>query len=111
MSFSADPERLEELTAAVFDEMNKLKVEGPADNDVAKVTEAQRRSQETNLEQNGYWLYQLLYADRYGVDPRRIINYSQLIDGLSSGKLKDAAVRFLNLENYVRVTLYPEPGV
>ena len=111
VSFSADPERLEELTAAVFEEMNKLKVEGPADNDVAKVKEAQRRSQETNLEQNGYWLYQLLYADRYGVDPRRIINHSQIIDGLSSGKLKDAAVRFLNLKNYVRVMLYPEPGV
>ena len=111
VGFSADPERLEELTAAVFDEMNTLKVEGPAENDVLKVKEAQRRSQETNLEQNGYWLYQLLYADRYGVDPRKTVNYSQLIDGLSSEKLRDAAVRFLNLDRYVRVSLYPAEGV
>jgi zinc protease len=110
VGFSADPERLEELTAAVFDEMRRLKVEGPADNDVLKVKEAQRRSQETNLEQNGYWLYQLLNADRYGVDASSVINHSHLIEGLTGDKLQNAAVRFLNLDNYVRVSLYPEEG-
>jgi zinc protease len=110
VSFGADPDRLNELTDAVFDEMNRLKLEGPSDDDVIKVKEAQRRSHETSLEQNGFWLFQLLYADRYGLDPRNILNYVQMIDGLTVGKLQDAAVRFLTDDNYVQVSLYPKGG-
>ena len=90
--------------------MDKLKVDGPADEDLLKVEESQRRSRETNLEQNGFWLYQLLYADRYGVEPLDILRYNDLIDELSCESLRDAAERFLNTDNYVRVSLYPEEG-
>ncbi len=111
VSFAADPERLDQLVEAVFDEITELKADGPADADLLKVKEAQRRSRETSLEQNGYWLYQLLYADRYGEDPREILDFGQLLDGLTCEKLRVAAGLYLDTGNYVRVSLYPEEGI
>jgi predicted Zn-dependent peptidase len=110
VSLAADPGRFEELTSAVFDEMSKLKADGPEDDDFTKVKEAQRRSRETNLDLNGYWLYQLLFADRYGTDPTEILELGQLIERLTREKLRDAAVQYLDNGNYLRVSLYPEKG-
>ncbi len=108
IGFGADPERLEELTAVVFEEMDKLKTHGPVLTDVEKVQEAQRRTRETSLKRNGYWLVQLLYADRFGSDPRDILTYERLIDALTGEMIQDAARQYLRSDNYVRVSLYPE---
>jgi zinc protease len=109
VSFAADPARLEELTAEVFAEVARLQSSGPANSDLVKVKEAQRRSQETSLEQNGYWLYQLLEADRFGEDARGALYYDDLINGLTRDKLRNAARTYLDSGNYVRVSLYPKP--
>lgn len=111
VNFSAAPERLEELTEVVFSEIDSMQVNGPRPGDVAKVKEAQRRSLETNLRQNGYWLYQLLFANRFRTDPRDILTYERLIDKLDVEMLREAAREYLPRDNYVRVSLYPETAV
>ncbi|MFQ5702646.1 MAG: M16 family metallopeptidase [Gemmatimonadales bacterium] len=108
ISFSADPDRLEELTAAVFEEIRKLRDQGPDPSDVAKVQEQERREMETSLKQNRFWLGQLLAYDRNNLDPREILSYGILIDGLTVSEIRSAARRYLPLGNYVRVSLYPE---
>jgi len=110
VSFATDPARLEELTDEVFEEIARLKLEGPDEADLRKVKEAQRRSLETNLEQNAFWLYQLVDSYRFEHDPRLILEYESLISGLTSEKLRDAASMFLDTENYVRVSLLPQVG-
>jgi zinc protease len=109
--FGAEPGRLEELTSVVFDEINELKANGPSQTDLDKVKEAQRRSRETSLKQNGYWLYQLLFADRFGTDPGDILTYESLIQELDAETLREAAAEYLPTDNYVRVSLYPESVV
>jgi zinc protease len=108
IGFGTAPERLEELTGAVFQQVDSLKSFGPSQQDIDKVKEMQRRQLETDLRENGYWLGQLLAYERYGMDPRNILNYANLIDGLTTEIVQEAAVRHLNTENYVRVSLYPE---
>ncbi len=107
VSFGTAPERLGELIDAFFSEIEKLKREGPTQQDIDKVIEMQRRQHETDLRENGYWLSQLISADRYGVDPRNIVTYPQVIDSLTAEAVSAAARLYLNTDNYVQVELYP----
>lgn len=108
ISFGAAPQRLDDLTQVVFREIAALNENGPTDSTVQKVREAQRRSRETNLRQNRYWIGQLVAAHRYGTDPLNILTYEELIDALNTDTIRDAARRYLRTDNYVRVSLYPE---
>ena len=108
ISFGSSPERLDELTQVVFAQVDSLKLVGPSSEVVDKVKEAQRRSYETNLRQNGYWLSRLMFADRYELDPANILAFEELIDSLTAEKIQEAAHRYLRTDNYVQVSLYPE---
>jgi len=108
IGFGADPARLDELVDAVFKEIRALQSTGPADSVVQKVKEAQRRSRETNLRENGYWLSQLVTSDQWGLDPRNLLTYDTLIDQLTAEDIREAARRYIRLDNYVQVTLMPE---
>ncbi len=107
IGFGTAPDRLAELVDAVFAELEKLKTDGPTQQDIDKVKEMQQRQHETALRENRYWLSQLISADRYGLDPRNILTYSDLIDSLTREAIREAARRYLNTENYVQVDLYP----
>ena len=106
--FGSAPERVSELVDAAFAQVDSLKRTGPTAEELAKVKEQQRRARETDLRDNAYWLSALMAADRYGIDPREILSYGQLIDGLDVGAIGDAARRYLRTDNYVRVSLFPE---
>jgi zinc protease len=108
IGFGADPARLDELVDSTFTVLRAFQRAGPSDSIVHKVKEAQLRERETSLKQNAYWLSQLVAAQRWGADPHNILTYEQLINGLTAAKIRDAARRYLRLDNYVQVTLVPE---
>jgi zinc protease len=108
IGFGSDPARLEELVQAVFAEVRAFQSAGPADSTVQKVKEAQRRTRETSLRENNYWLNQLLVSDRWGLDPRNLLKYEEMIDRLTAADIRDAAQRYIRFDNYVQVTLMPE---
>ncbi len=110
ISFGSAPERVEELTSVVFEEIENFKNHDLSEEDVSKVRENQRRNKETNLKENGYWVGQLAFADQYGTDPHRLISYD-LISGLTAEMIRSAAQLYLPMDNYVLVTLYPEAAV
>jgi zinc protease len=110
INFGAAPERLDSLVQVVFEELRRIRDSLPTDQEVATLQESQRRGRETSLRQNEYWMGQLLGYYREGYDPRDIAAYEQLIAGLTPETLRQAAQRYLRMENYVRVSLYPESG-
>ena len=110
IGFGTAPERLEEMVDAVFLQIDSLQTVGPSQEDIDKVKEMQRREYETDLRDNGFWLGQLAAAERYGLDLRNIITYGEIIDGLTTEMVRQAALRYLRTDNYVRVSLYPEEG-
>jgi zinc protease len=110
IGFGTAPERLEEMVGAVFLQIDSLQTVGPSQEDIDKVKEMQRRAHETDLRENGFWLGQLVAAERYGLDPRNILDYEEFIDGLTAEMVKEAARRYLRTDNYVQVSLYPEEG-
>jgi zinc protease len=108
ISFGTSPDRLEEMVDSVFAVIERLKTDGPSQEDIDKVKEQQRRSNETNLRNNGYWIGQMNARVASGGDMRDIPTYLEYIDALTAEDVREAARLYLNVENYVRVSLYPE---
>jgi len=108
LSFASDPDRADELFRVVMDEIERVREDGPSEDELAKVQEAQRRSKETALEENSYWLSRIESFDRDGRDFGGIPSFD-VIDAWSVDMLREAAVRYLRPDRYVRVVLLPEP--
>jgi len=108
IDFSSAPERVRELRNEVFRELQMLRDSGATADDIGKVREMQRRSRETSLRQNGFWLNQIEGHYREGLDPREILRYDTIFATLTPQVIRDAARAHVRLDNYVEVTLYPE---
>ena len=107
IGFGSAPERAEELAAVVFEEIERVKIDGPDAETVDKVRESQRRAKETNLRENGYWLGRIQRMDQEGRDLTLIPSYD-LIEGWTAEQVQEAAVRYLLEDRYAKFVLYPE---
>ena len=107
IDFGASPERLSELTRAVFAEIDSVKANGVTASELQKVREAQRREREVAVRENNWWLSALMGYDQNGWDPR-LIPSPPLSQTLSSSDLQAAARQYLDTSRYVQVSLYPE---
>ncbi len=106
IQFGSDPLRAEELRAAVFEELRSLQADGPSQEDVEKVVEAERRAHETNLQSNPFWAFQLMGAKESGQDPRFLLDTTRY-DAVSAVSIQNDARRYLNENRVVIVTLLP----
>ncbi|MBL7041136.1 MAG: insulinase family protein [Pirellulaceae bacterium] len=105
--FGCDPERVEELTAAVFEQIDSLQTTGLDSTYTDKVKEIRRREREVNLEENGWWLSMLQWVDYHGIDAGLILDTS-LVEALTPQDVQQAAQRWFNVERYARFVLMPQ---
>jgi len=108
INFGADPDRMEELSRVVFEEIEKIKAEGPTEDEVRNAKEAEIRSFETSVESNGWWLSQLVFRYRSGEDPGGLLTFKESLEKLGREVIREAARTYFNTDNYVQVTLLPE---
>jgi len=108
IGFGCKPERVDELVARVFAEIEKLKQQGVSDELLAKIKETQRRERETDLKENGFWLSTLRFYDFNHEDPGQILDLDEWIAKLDSDAIRDAARKYLDEKNYVQVALMPQ---
>lgn len=107
VEFGADPERVEELVAAVFAEVERLKSGGAAPEHLAAFKEQQRRGQETNLQDNGYWMSVLVEAARRDEPAAEALAADRLAAAVTDDDVARTARAILDTGRYVRVTLLP----
>jgi zinc protease len=110
VDFGANPTRTEELVKGVFREIELLKSEGPSEKQVADVKETLLRDLETNNKQNGYLLTQIAVRYQYGEDLASLFALADHYNRLTPAVIRDAARTYLDTNNYVKVTLFPEGG-
>jgi zinc protease len=110
IGFGTSPERLGELTGAVLQEIESLRAHGPGAVELQKVREMMVRGRENELRRNHFWLQQMLVYDRHGWDMRDISGHHQRVAAIDGPRVQTAARRYLDLGNYVQVSLVPERG-
>ena len=107
ISFGSDPDRVEELTDAIFEQIDSLKTIGTTNVYLNKVKEGKKRKREMELKENGYWISELIWCDFHNIDPLSSLQYDELVDSLSLNDVRRAAQKYFDMENYVRVVLLP----
>jgi len=108
VSFRCDPERVDELEKATFDVLKEFIASPVEGHYVAKEKEKNRRSYETQLVDNGFWIGQLAATYRRGEDPLQILDFETRNNRLNPDFVHAAAKQYIDLKQYVRVTLRPE---
>jgi zinc protease len=108
ISWGCDPARVDELTAAVWEQLVQVAGVGVDQATLDKVIATQRRDDETALKRNDFWLDQLARHQRQGTDPHLILKRGELIDGLNNDLVTTTLRKALAPDNTVKVVLLPE---
>jgi zinc protease len=109
IGFGCSPDRVDELIAAVMQQVDSLKIAKPAPIYVEKVQELQRRGRETSLKENGFWMsiIRTNYANHENPE-EQIQLFNKFVDGLTGDAIQKAARKYLDTSNVVKVVLFPE---
>ncbi|MGC9353476.1 MAG: M16 family metallopeptidase [Mariniphaga sp.] len=108
ISYGTDPEKLDELKQAVFDEINDFAQNGPENEELDKAKEKMLREREVALRENNFWLNVLsnTYYLKDG-DFSEFGTYEDIVNNLTIDSVKQAFKKYFNFENYVSVALEP----
>jgi zinc protease len=106
--WGCSPERVDELTNDVLNLFIELKEKKTDPLNITKVKEIQKREYEVNLKENRQWLNWLYDSYYYGDDPKRIMKLNEMYEKLTAEDIQNAAKKYLNTDNLVKVVLYPE---
>ncbi len=104
--FDCDPNNVDKLKGIVYDEIEKLKKEGPTEKDLHGVVENKLKTHQENIKENRYWLGVIKNAGFYGVDPSGELKYEDYVKNLTRDSLKAAASAFFG-EQVVEGVLIP----
>lgn len=106
--FGTDPQRVDELKTVVFDQIDSLKNFTVEEDYLNKVKEIYFREYESNLKENRFWLNNLEFKFFHGEDMTDILDYTELVKTITLEDIQKSASKYFNMNNYVRVTLFPE---
>jgi zinc protease len=111
ISFSASPDNVDKMIARVQQEVSRLQSAGPNEDLTTRAKETARRTHETSVKQNGYWLGRLQSAKLLDRDPLLILSRLQRIDAVTPAVLHETFKKYFPADRYTVVTLVPEkPG-
>jgi zinc protease len=106
--FQCAPEDVEKLVEAVKDEIKVLQTKGPSDDNVSKVKETRRRTYETNVKRNNFWVQVLTDSYLHNESPLKVFETEKRIDAVKAADIQSAAKSFIDLEKAIIVTVKPE---
>jgi zinc protease len=106
--YGTDPEKLDELKQAVFEEIQDFIENGPSEEELAKAKEKMLRERELALRENRFWLNILsnTYYLRDG-DFSEYGRYNKLVADLTTESVRAAFKKYFDFQNFVSVALEP----
>jgi zinc protease len=106
--FGCAPQNVEKLIASTLDEINKIKTDGPLQENIDKWRAETKTSFEPQLKTNNFWLGYLSEQLQNQGPLDEINHYEGLLDNVTPGDVKTMAGKYLSGENYIRLVLMPE---
>ena len=104
--FGCDPDRARSLTGLLLNEIDKLKNDGPSDENLDKVKTTALRGMEKNLKDNRFWLNKLnryIYND---LDINDIPKEMDIINSFTKKDIQKAAQQYFD-KNLVKIIQFP----
>lgn len=108
ISFSCAVENVETLIAAAKKEIAYLKEPGPLQVNVDKVIAEDTRALEVDVNENGYWQYNLEQKALYGESFKEIPQDKMYIKQLTILRVRELASKYFDVTNLARFVLLPE---
>jgi len=108
IGFPCGPENKDDLITAALSEVENLKKNGPSQEDIDKVKEAQRLDYKEDLEKNRFWLNSISSTYFNHSDFHDILKKQESIDKLDIKSLKKIAKKYLTEDVKIQIVLLPE---
>ena len=106
--FGCAPANVDKLIAATMEEINKIKQNGPEAVDVQKFQAETTRSIEVSLKENSFWEAHLRSSAQNQENPDVALNWIPDLNKATVQTVKDAANKYLNESNLIKLILLPE---
>jgi zinc protease len=108
VNFGCAPKNVDKLIASTLDEISKLKSSGPPQVNIDKWRAESLRTQEIAVRTNNWWLNYINGQTLDKEDVHQHDNFNKEVNKVSIQDIKDAALKYLNGKNYIRLVLLPE---
>lgn len=108
ISFACSPQNVDKLIASANDEVAKLRADGPLQVNIDKWKAQLVNQVDSQLKENSFWLAYLSGQVQNDMGLQPVNEYKQVLEKISRETLKEAANKYLNGKNYIRLVLMPE---
>ncbi|HEY2583165.1 MAG TPA: insulinase family protein [Mucilaginibacter sp.] len=106
--FGCAPANVDKLINASIEEIDKIKQNGALPTDVEKFAAQDARSTQVQLKENIFWAGYLGAASQNQQDPDAILKHVSNLSQVTVQSTKDAANKYLNGNNLIKLILLPE---
>ncbi|SEL14653.1 M16 family metallopeptidase [Parapedobacter koreensis] len=108
IAYGTSPDMVEPLMVSAFEEINKIKQQGPEQTDIDKFINEQKRVLEVQLRENSFWLGHLSGSYQNNEDPAYILNYLDKLRNVTVESVKTVANKYLAEDRLFKFVLMPE---
>ena len=109
-NIGCDPEKIAKVEKDCIDILKRYRKNGPDEQTLAKAKEQVIVSIGTAVQSNQFWLSGIKSSYTFNENTDYLTHYEDLVRSISAKQLKKIAQKYINLKNYVAVSLRPEDG-
>jgi zinc protease len=106
--FDCSPVNVDKLIADAQEEIDKIKQNGALPTDIEKFGAQEARSTQVQLKENVFWAGYLASASQNQTDTDAILHHVSDLGAVTVQSTKDAANKYLNSSNFIKLVLLPE---
>jgi zinc protease len=108
VSFTCSPENTGDLIQATLDEIKRVQLKGPGEDNLEKVRETLLRNFEKGLKEDSFWLSNLAFYREHEIPFREIMRSPDRARALTAKKVREAVRKYFSGENILIARLLPE---
>lgn len=108
ISFDTDPDKKDRLMQVVWNEINKIKDQGPDPSDLEEVKRSIIKLRKEQLDKNRFWMSSIQNSLMTGTEFKSIEVYEKLVNSLDAKRVQKAAKKMLAKPDIVEVIMGPK---
>ena len=107
-AIGCDPDKIAKIEKDCIAILKQYQKKGPDEQTLAKVKEQMMVNHGTSIQNNYYWLGTIMEGYALSDDIDYLVRYDDIVRGITAKQIQQLAQKYINLKNYVAVSLRPE---